>query len=265
MQIHKIDESMEEESPEALPHHNMPPQSMIDARSSVIHSESNFDSYSHDDRHFKFSADPKKPISRLQETGEQVVVLRESKQDKLTDYLNSKFRPPSENRSESRRSGSRRSSKYSAGRGSSTLAKNKLGPMISFGASDSKEKDSQGIFRYTETSPKNKENRDTYSFLDPESRARNVMNSLEKNPIEDTDLKNRVSFGQEMEDEEYKVNSKSVFSYSDDLNESNKFGMGGNKANIKSQKYMDNVKMSQSKYLDVQDVIRQNNRNSDKL
>lgn len=102
--ISRIDESVEEESPEALPHHQMPPQSFVDGRSSVLHSESNYETQSNDERKFRFSAEPKQSANKI--NGEKVFMFRESKQDRLRDYLKDKFRPPSDQRSESKRSGS---------------------------------------------------------------------------------------------------------------------------------------------------------------
>jgi len=87
---------------------------------------------------------------------------------------------------------------------------------------------------------------------------------LKNSPPEETDLTHRVSFGKNSEDEEFRISSKPVLSYSDKLNDSNNFGLGKNTQN-KSQKYMKNVKMGQNQYLDVQDVIRENKKHNKKL
>ena len=100
--ISRIDERVEEESPEALPQHHMPPQSYVCQRSSVIHSDSNFDNFSVDERQLRFNDDIHN--QHLQMKGEEnILFLRESKEDKMREYLRDRFKPPSEHaRSQSR-------------------------------------------------------------------------------------------------------------------------------------------------------------------
>ena len=122
--------------------------------------------------------------------------------------------------------------------------------MISFGASESKDDHSLGIFRFSHHSPPPKEfNRETYSFVDPDSRARQILNSIDKRSPESTDLKNRVSFGKTSEDNDFRVSSKPILSYSEDMHNSNKFGISKNFGNMKSQKYLNNMKNSHNKDL----------------
>jgi len=54
--------------------------------------------------------------------------------------------------------------------------------MISFGASENKEDRSNvGVFRMSQSSPPLKEaNRQSHSFIEPNSRARHILNSIEK-------------------------------------------------------------------------------------
>lgn len=253
MRISKINESIEEESPEALPRHNMPPPSYVDGRSSALNSEYYLETRSVDGK-LRFSAEPREPISRISQ-GEKINFLREDKKDRLRDYLREKFRPPSEGRA------SVRSFSSSKNHLSPDYSKNKLGPMVSFGASENKDENSIGMLRMSNSSPPGHRPlvRDSYSFLNNGSRAREVINSMDKAPRGETDLRNRMSFGRASDDiEEFTISSKPILHYSEDLNDDNRFGLSNKGPNMKSQKYMQNVRLSDNKYMDVEDVIMKN-------
>ena len=119
-----------------------------------------------------------------------------------------------------------------------------------------------GVFRLSNSSPKPRgSNRESYSFLGPDTRARQVINSLEKAPAEDTDLKgkNRVSFGRASdEDDQHRISSRPIMNYSEEVGANPRFSNMRGDPHVKSQKYMNNVKMTENQYMDVQDVIRQN-------
>ena len=251
----RIEESVLEESPDALPRHNMPPQSYVDGRSSVMHSESNYDAYSVDDRQFRLSAEPHGTQSRLSQGGDKTGLVRESQQDRLRDYLRDKFRPPSDTRSQERRSA--RSLSNSKTQLTPDYKGNQKSHGVSFGISDVKEESSLGQYS---ASP-SRESKDQYSFLDRNSRARQIMNTMDKTPVE-THLKNRVSFGGGGANEEFKISSTPMLHHSDDFAEGNRFGYAKKTPQMKSQKYVNNVRMFQHQYMDVQDVIRENKKHN---
>lgn len=95
------DDSSREESPEALPKHNMPPTSYVDARSSILQSEvSNLEGYSFDDNRFRYSAEPHGARSRIfNKNKSNDNAFNRNKEGNLKDYLKEKFRPPSDSRS----------------------------------------------------------------------------------------------------------------------------------------------------------------------
>jgi hypothetical protein len=259
--ISRISESMDEESPDALPRHHMPPQSYVDGRSSVLNSEHNFETHSIDDKGFRYSAEPRRPLSR-ESQGERVGALRETKKDRLRDYLKDKFRPPTINRSQGRSSvrSSFRSQTSSKNHESAYNSKVKLGPMVSFGASENRDENSIGVFRMSQVSPpgQRQSERDSYSFLENGSRARDVINSMDKVGREETNLRTRMSFGRGSDDnEEVKISSRPI-NYSHDLNDGHKHVFSNKDDHMKSQKYMNNVRLSENKYMDVQDVITKN-------
>jgi hypothetical protein len=263
--ISRISESMDEESPDALPRHHMPPQSYVDGRNSVRNSDHHFETHSIDDNGFRFSADPRRPLSRGSQ-GERFDHLRETKKDRLRDYLKDKFRPPSTNRSPGRSPGrssvrsSFRSYSGSKNHESAYNSKVKLGPMVSFGASENRDESSIGVFRMSQVSPPEQRpsRRDSYSFLENGSRARDVVNSMDKAPRDETNLRNRMSFGRGSDDnEEVHISSRPI-NYSHDINDNHKQGFSNKDDHMKSQKYMNNVRLSENKYMDVQDVITKN-------
>ena len=249
-----IHEVVEEDSPDPLPMHNMPPTSYVDARSSVLNSEANHDTYSADENYFKFTSDQQRPLSRGP-GGDKIDLLRETKNDRLKDYLRDKFIPPSETGSQGRLSSrSIRSSRHV----SPEYFSNKK-HAISFGVHDTKEENSLGTFRHS-PSP-NRSSRDQNSFLRPNSRARQVMINDDQPALIQTDLKNRISFGDTSVNEEFKINSTPMLNDSDDLVEDHRFGFARKTPQMKSQKYTDNLRFSQNQYYDVQDVIRENKKN----
>lgn len=251
----KIDESAEEDSPAALPDHNLPPESFIDGRSSVMQSEiSNLDAYSMDDRNYRFSADPPISFSRLLPKDKRVHLLRESKQDKLRDYLRDKFRPPSDSRSAEKRStrSYRHSRDYDTPGYKAELGINPT----SFGISNVKRDSSLSRFK---SSPNiERKSYDEYSFLGGATRARHIMNKMDSDPKVATDLKSRSNYDKKTfanTNEEFKISSTPMLDISHRL---------GDDDRTESSKYMKNVKLSQSNFMDIQDVIRENNRQRSK-
>jgi hypothetical protein len=245
-----INEVIEEEFPEAMPRHNMPPESYVDERSSVMQLDKKYDTYSDEkDHQFRFSTDPPRSRSKEPNMGDRIDILRESKQDKLKDYLRDRFRPPSETHSQGNRSS--RMSSSSRGRRSSSHYDNKK-HALSFGIHDTKEEHSLGTFR--NSSPKRSSGAYN-SFIGPDARARQILMNTEKGPEVSTDLKNRVSFG---DNEEFKVSSVPMLNYSDEFEDGHRFGFAKKTPHMKSQKYMNNLNLSHNQYFDVQDVIREN-------
>lgn len=235
----RIDESVEEESPDALPSHNIPPQSFVDARSSVMHSESGYDNMSDNEKIFRFSAEPQDQRDTLQTAGREVDVLRETRQDRLRDYLRDRFRPPSDTRSQERRSvRSVNSSRIEA-----TPEDKKKGHAMSFGVTEIRDEFSLGKLR-SSPSPE-RVDRQSRSFLASDSRARQVFNDSGHAHV-DTNLKNRMSFGNSSDNqEEFIVYSTPILSYNEDYQDS-RFGFGKKTPHIKSLKYMKNVKLGQN-------------------
>lgn len=96
----RIEESEEEDSPANVPRHNIPPQSYVNSRNSVLASEASYQDLRSAGRHVRYSEDPRYDSNMkvyASEPNTKDVYLRQSKDDRLRDYLKDKFRPPSSN------------------------------------------------------------------------------------------------------------------------------------------------------------------------
>ena len=107
--ISRIEESAEEESPEALPRHHLPPRSYVEGRwSTIMNSDtSNNDGYPPENNRFRYSAEPHGSRSRIFPRVARENVLQDYREERLKDYLQENFRPPSDSISGGREKSSR--------------------------------------------------------------------------------------------------------------------------------------------------------------
>ena len=246
--IMKIEESPGEESPEALPKHHMPPTSYVDARSSILQSEaSNLEAYSQEDNRFRYSAEPHGTRSRIFKNKSKDNELFRNNGERLKDYLKDKFRPPSDSRSAENERSSRSLSNSKANYQTPNLKPALQHQIVSFGRSNLNNEYSFNDANHS--SSLEQYSNEKYNFMDKISDKKstkklNFNNSLGNYSIEDSEqrinpyIKSKAQTGFTFEKlPKYHPN----YQYQTDSPNNNKI-------------------FSPSGYMEMQDVINENNK-----